>query len=325
MTWRRAPLIVVAAAVIVAATVIGWIATGPEAMDFAGGRTVALADYRGPSPTGVPADLASTDPVARGRYLAQAADCQGCHTPSGGPPYSGSLAFDLPFGTIYSVNLTPDPETGIGRWTDAQFLRALREGEGPKAHLYPVMPYTSFTYMTDDDALAIRAYLRSLPPVHRQRPPVRFSFPFDHRGLMRIWSSLFNPDRRFKPNVDRSPAWNRGAYLAEALGHCGECHTPRNLLQALDNRRKFSGSDVSGWHAFNITGDRAGGLGAWSDADLASFLQSGHAPGRRDARGPMRDVVDLSLSHLTPSDTAALVTYLRSVPPVSTRMSGRTQ
>lgn len=318
MTWKRASLIGIAFVMLVAAALFGRMVTGPGAMDFAGGPTVPLAAYRGASPAGVPADFPSADPVARGRYLAQAADCQGCHTARGGRPYAGSLAFDLPFGTIYSVNLTPDRKTGIGGWTDAQFLRALREGVGPRAHLYPVMPYTSFTYMTDADALAIRAYLATLEPVRLQRPPVRFSFPFNRRGLMRIWTYLFNPDRRFTPNADRSPAWNRGAYLAEALGHCGDCHTPRNLLQAVDNRRKYAGAMTGGWRASNITADRASGLGGWSDADLAQFLATGRAPGRAPAAGPMRDVIDLSLSRLTPSDIAALVTYLRSIPPVQT-------
>jgi mono/diheme cytochrome c family protein len=287
-------------------------------MDFADGRTVSLDAYRGPSPTGVPADFPSNDPIARGKYLTQAADCQGCHTARGGSLFSGSRPFNLPFGTIYSPNLTPDRKTGIGAWTDAQFLRALREGVGPKAHLYPVMPYTSFTFMTDADALAIRAYLATLPSVRMQRPPVRFSFPFNRRGLMSVWTLLFNPDRRFAPNAERNTAWNRGAYLAEALGHCGECHTPRNRMQSLDNRRKFSGAFVDDWCAFNLTSDRVTGIGSWTDAELAEYLSKGHAAGRGSAAGPMGEVVDFSLSHLTPSDISALVTYLRSVPAIST-------
>jgi mono/diheme cytochrome c family protein len=318
MSKRSIASIVVAALIVVGGGVFARIALGPGAMDFAGGHKVALADYKGPSPTGVPADFASTDPIARGQYLVRAADCQACHTAKGGTPFAGGLPFNLPFGTIWSPNITPDRETGIGGWSDQQFLAALREGKGPKAHLYPAMPYASYTLMTDADALAIRAYLRTLAPVRLQRPKLTFSWPFNQRGLMALWGGLFNPNRRFEPNADRSPAWNRGAYLAEAMGHCGDCHTPRNLMQAVNNRRKYAGTVAAGWRAFNITGDLRTGVGGWSDAELAQYLSQGHAPGRGTAAGPMGEAVDLSLRHLTPSDIAAMVTYLRSIPPVET-------
>lgn len=318
MKWGRIVLIAIAAVVVVGTGVLAWFAFGPGPMDFAGGRTVALQTYRGSSPTGVPADFTSRDPIARGKYLTQAADCQACHTAKGGTPFAGGLAFNLPFGTIWSPNITPDRKTGIGAWSDAQFLRALREGVGPRAHLYPAMPYTSYTYMTDADALAIRAYLTTLPAVRLQRPATTFSFPFNQRGLMSVWSALFNPNHRFEPHIDRSSAWNRGAYLAEVMGHCGECHTPRNLMQALDNRQKYAGAVAAGWRAFNLTSDRATGVGDWSDAELTQYLSQGHAPGHGTAAGPMGEAVDLSLSHLTSSDIAALVTYLRSIPAFST-------
>ncbi|MFA6112519.1 MAG: cytochrome c [Sphingomonas sp.] len=318
MSRRRIVLSVVATIAVVGAGILAWIAFGPGAMDFAGGHRVSLAEYRGPDVTGVPADFASADPVARGKYLTLAADCQACHTAKGGVPFAGGLPFKLPFGTIWSPNITPDKATGIGGWTDAQFLAALREGKGPKAHLYPAMPYSAYTWMTDADALAIRAYLATLAPVKRQRPKLTFSFPFNQRWLMSIWGGLFNPNRRFEPNTDRSPEWNRGAYLTEALAHCGECHTPRNLMQALDNRRKYAGAVAAGWRAFNITADKATGVGEWSETELVQYLSQGHAPGRGTATGPMGEAVDLSLRHLTPSDIAAMVTYLRSVPAVST-------
>jgi mono/diheme cytochrome c family protein len=318
MKRRNIVLTAVAAIVVAGGVLFSWIAFGPGAMDFAGGHTVALAAYKGASPTGVPADFASTDPIARGKYLTQAADCQACHTAKGGTPFAGGLPFKLPFGTIWSPNITPDTETGIGGWTDAQFLAALREGKGPKAHLYPAMPYAAYTYMSDADALAIRAYLRTLAPVHLQRPKLTFSWPYNQRWLMGIWSGLFNPNHRFEPNTSRSPAWNRGAYLAEAMAHCGDCHTPRNLMQALNNRQKYAGAVAAGWRAFNLTGDKATGVGGWSDQELIQYLSQGHAPGRGTAAGPMGEAVDLSLSHMTPSDIAAMVTYLRSIPPIST-------
>jgi mono/diheme cytochrome c family protein len=317
MNIRSILLIAVAVVAVIGLGVFAWIVTGPKPMDFAGGGTVELAAYKGPSPTGVPADFASADPVARGKYLTLAADCQACHTAKGGVPFAGGLAFNLPFGSIWSPNITPDKATGIGAWTDAQFLAALRKGQGPKAPLYPAMPYASYTYMTDADALAIRAYLNTLAPVHKQRPPLTFAFPFNQRSLMSVWGALFNPNRRFAARPDRSPEWNRGAYLAEAMAHCGDCHTPRSLAQALDNRRKYAGAVAAGWKAYNITGDHASGVGGWSDAELGQYLATGHADGRGTAAGPMGEAVDLSLSHLTPSDIKALVAYVRSVPAIA--------
>ncbi|HEY2676143.1 MAG TPA: cytochrome c, partial [Steroidobacteraceae bacterium] len=140
------------------------------------------------------------------------------------------------------------------------------------------------------------------------------AFPFNQRGLMTLWSAFFNRDQRFAPHIERSAEWNRGAYLVEAMGHCGECHTPRNIFFALNNRQKFTGTIQAGWRAYNITPDRSSGVGAWSDADLAHYLSMGHADGRGTASGPMGEAVDESLSFLTPGDVGAMVTYLRSVP-----------
>jgi mono/diheme cytochrome c family protein len=319
MNVGRILMIGVAAIAIIIIGVFAWIAFGPGPTDFAGGRKVTLAAYTGPSPTGVPADFPSVDPVARGQYLARAADCQACHTARGGKPFAGGLAFRLPFGAIYSPNITRDRETGIGDWTDAQFLGALHRGIDDEGHrLYPAMPYAAFTYMSDADALAIKAYLFSLPAVRQETRANTLAFPFNQRSLMTIWGRLFNPNRRFEPRPDRSPEWNRGAYLAEAMAHCGDCHTPRNLMQALDNRRKYAGAVAAGWRAFNISGDRLTGVGAWSDAELAQYLSQGHAAGRGTASGPMGEAVDLSLQYLTPSDLKAMVTYLRSAPAVPT-------
>ena len=310
------------AAGIVAALVLavaGWMLYEPGPMDFAGGRRVALAAYQGMNPTGVPAELSQADPTTRGRYLAVAADCALCHTPEGGRPFAGGYAFNLPYGTIYSPNITADKETGIGGWSDADFLRAVHQGVDREGeHLYPAFPYDSYTYLTDEDALAIKAYLFSLPPVRNTVPANTLRFPYNQRWLMAAWSFLYNPDRRFEPNADRSPEWNRGAYVAEALAHCGDCHTPRNLAQGLDNRRKFSGALVTGWRAFNISGDRATGVGAWSDEDLEQYLSTGHAQRHGTAAGPMGEAVDASFNRLAKSDIHAIVTYLRSVPAVST-------
>ena len=299
--------------------VAGWMLLEPGPMDFAGGRPVALASYSKANPTGVPAELGHADLIERGRYLAVAADCAICHTVKGGKPFAGGYAFNLPFGTIYSPNITADRETGIGEWNEADFLRAIHQGiDREGEHLYPAFPYDSYTYLTDHDALAIKAYLFSLPPVRNAVPANTLSFPFNQRWLMAAWSFLYNPDRRFEPNADRSPEWNRGAYLVEALAHCGDCHTPRNLAQGLDNNRKFSGALVTGWRAFNISGDRATGIGAWSDEDLEQYLSTGFAHGHGTAAGPMGEAIEASLNHFTKSDVRAIVAYLRSVPPVAT-------
>ncbi len=319
MRIGRILLIAVAVVVVIGLGLFAWIAGGPKPLDFAGGGTVDLAAYKGPSPTGAPADFTATDPIARGQYLTRAADCQACHTAKGGVPFAGGLAFNLPFGSIFSPNITADKETGIGNWTDAQFLGALHRGVDDEGQpLYPAMPYASFTYMTDADALAIKAYLFSLKPVHQENKENTLSFPYNQRWAMAIWSKLFDPDQRFQPRPDRGPEWNRGAYLAEAMAHCGDCHTPRNLAQALNNRRKYAGAVAAGWKAYNITSDRLTGVGAWSDTELAQYLATGHAEGRGTAAGPMGEAVDLSLSHLTPSDIKALVTYIRTIPALST-------
>ncbi len=316
---KSRPILWILSAVAVAAVVVaGYYALSPKATDFAGGKRVALAAYTQGDPTGVPPELKSASIVARGEYLTQAADCAACHTATDGTPFAGGRAFVLPFGTIYSTNITPDVETGIGNYSDANFLAAMHKGVGRDgARLYPAMPYASYSLMTDADALAIKAYLLTLKPQHAPTPANTLKFPFNQRALMSLWSAFFNPDKRFEPNADRSPEWNRGAYLAEAMEHCGECHTPRNLAFALNNRQKFAGAVQAGWHAYNITPDHASGVGAWSDPQLAGYLSAGHADGRGTASGPMGEAVDASLSHLTPGDIAALVAYLRTVPGIS--------
>jgi mono/diheme cytochrome c family protein len=317
---KRHPILWTLAAIAGLAVVItGYNLLGPRPTAFARGKSVSLSAYHGTDPTGVAAELKAAGPTERGEYLARAADCEVCHTADNGTPFAGGRAFVLPFGTIYSTNITPDPETGIGRYSDTNFLDAVHKGIGPgNTKLYPAMPYPSYTYMTDADALAIKAYLFSIKPVHAPAPKNSLVFPFNQRALMGVWSAMFNADKRFEPNADRSAEWNRGAYLVEAMGHCGECHTPRNLFFALNNRQKFGGAVQAGWRAYNITADRAAGVGAWSDADLAHYLSIGHADGRGTASGPMGEAVDASLKHLQPSDITAMVTYLRSVPGVVT-------
>ncbi|WP_322047225.1 cytochrome c [Paraburkholderia sp. J67] len=272
-----------------------------------------------PPVAGTPADLPASlsSEIARGEYLAKAADCVACHSVSGGTPYAGGRPFKLPFGTIYATNLTPDKDSGIGNWSDDAFVKAVREGIGSHGNLYPAMPYTSYTQLSRDDVLAIKRYLLTLAPVHAAPPANDLSFPYDQRWGMAAWNVLFFHEQRFAADPAKSVEWNRGAYLATALGHCGECHTPRNAGFAMKSRDYLSGADIEGWKAYNTTSDQSYGIGAWSDQQVAQYLSLGHAPGRSSAAGPMADVVEHSLQYLTPGDIAALVAYLRSVAPAT--------
>ncbi len=309
-TWTLTAL-----AVLVLGVLGVWLLGGPGPLGFSKGPKLTLAQYSAGDPTGVPSGRATDPLVSRGEYLTKAADCVVCHTARGGEPFAGGLAFTLPFGTIYSTNITPDKDTGIGTYTDAQFLDAVRRGVRPDgSRLYPAMPYSSYTYLTDADTLAIRAYLMSLKPTHAPARPNTLAFPFNQRGLMAVWAALFNANERFRPDASQSLQWNRGAYLAEALEHCGECHTPRNPAYALNERRKFAGAVTGGWHAYNISADTRSGIGSWSEAEVLDYLAKGHAVGRGTASGPMGEVVDASLSELDPTDLQALVAYVRTVP-----------
>lgn len=267
-----------------------------------------------PEGAGTPADLPAQ--MARGEYLTRAADCEACHTAPNGRPFAGGVAFKLPFGTIYSSNITADKDTGIGSWSDDEFVRALHAGVDKDGRpLYPAFPYTSYTALSRDDILAIKAFLFSLPQVHAPARPNELSFPFNQRWSLSFWNAVFLKKDRFQPEQGKSAAWNRGAYLATALGHCGECHTPRNLGFAMESGKALAGEELQGWKAYNITSDKEHGVGAWSDQELIDYFSKGHAAGRGTASGPMSEVVGYSLQHLTPSDLSALVTYLRDVKP----------
>jgi mono/diheme cytochrome c family protein len=266
-----------------------------------------------PTIAGAPAEAGV---VARGEYLAKAADCVACHTAGeAGRPFAGGVAFKLPFGTIYSSNITPDARDGIGAYTDDEFVRAVREGVRKDGeHLYPAFPYTSYTQLSRDDVLAIKAYLWTLAPVAQSNRPNELSFPFNQRWAMGVWNAAFFKSGRFAADPSKSPQWNSGAYLATALGHCGECHTPRNLGFGLEHGRELAGEELQGWRAYNITSDSKHGIGAWSDTDIQGYLSSGHAPDHASASGPMGEAVAHSLQFLAPEDAAALVAYLRTVP-----------
>jgi mono/diheme cytochrome c family protein len=255
------------------------------------------------------------DLVRRGEYLARMGDCVACHSVPGGKPYAGGLMINTPFGGIASPNITPDKATGIGSWTDEQFYRAMHEGVGANGqYLYPAFPFTSFTNVSRDDALAIKAYLFSLEPVNAPRQPNTLRFPFNVRQSLLAWRELFFRPGTFKPDPARSREVNRGAYLVEGLGHCGECHTPRNVLGATEHSQALGGAIVDGWLAPNITSDMRQGIGGWSDDQLAAFLKSGVSPGKGVVFGPMNSVVHDSLQYASDDDIRAIIAYLRTTP-----------
>lgn len=270
------------------------------------------------APAAAPA--AEPDAVARGAYLAAAAGCGECHTDTkhGGKPFAGGRAIATPFGTFYSPNITPDRETGIGGWSDAQFLRALRYGLAPDGtNYYPAFPYTSFTKIEDSDVLAIKAYLFSLPPVRQKNRPHDLRFPFSWRFLLTPWKWLFFETGPFRSDPQRSAAYNRGAYLVTALAHCGECHTPRNWLGATEPDRFLAGTahGPDGKPVPNITPDRATGIGAWSEDDIVTLLKDGQKPDFDFVGGLMGEVVD-GTAKLTDADRRAIAVYIKSLPAI---------
>jgi len=259
------------------------------------------------------------DALERGEYLVRAGGCFSCHTVPGGPKLAGGRAVATPFGTFYTPNITPDPATGIGHWTDAQFLRALRQGISPEgANYFPVFPYTSFTGITDSDALAIKAYLFSLPAVHQENRRHDVAFPFSWRLLQTGWKWLFFSQGPFQPKPDRSAAYNRGAYLVIALAHCGECHTPRNLLGATRAGQWLAGTrdGPDGQLVPNITPDPETGIGKWDKEDIVELLRTGMTPEQSRVKGAMREVVEDGLKYLSKDDLAAIADYLFAQPAI---------
>lgn len=250
----------------------------------------------------------------RGRQLVAAGDCIACHTAQEGKPFAGNRPIETPFGTIYSANITPDPETGIGAWTEAQFYRAMHEGVAPDgSRLYPAFPYPWFTKATREDVDDIRAYLRTLEPVRSVQRPNEFPWPLDRRVAMMGWNSLLFTPGEYVPDNTKSAEWNRGAYLVEGLAHCGACHTPKDVFGAAKTSQGYQGSDIQNWFAPNLTGDTRTGLGSWSEQDIVALLKTGRNE-RTTAYGPMAAVVEDSTSRMPDADLKAIAEYLKSLP-----------
>jgi mono/diheme cytochrome c family protein len=265
------------------------------------------------------------DAIARGEYLVHAGGCTSCHTTPGGTPFAGGRALATPFGTFYSPNITPDPETGIGRWSDADFLRALRQGVRPDgAYYFPVFPYTSFTNISDADALAIKAYLFSLAPVRQADRVHDVSFPFSWRFLQLGWRTLYFSQGPFHTDPTHDAAYNRGAYLVTALAHCGECHTPRNLFGGVKSSMALAGTrdGPDGQLVPNITPDPTTGIGKWDSDDIVEVLKTGRTPEESNVKGLMREAAQDGLKFLTDADRRAIANYLLAQPPIVNKVGG---
>lgn len=294
--WLLALLLVV---------VVGWLALRPS----------------GPLPTSSgPHDAAALKQPAlikRGEYLATVGDCAACHTARDGQPYAGGRSLATPFGSVPAPNITPDQATGIGSWSFGDFWRALHDGKGRQGELlYPVFSYTSFTKVTRDDALAIFAYLKSLPPVNRPDQPSGLDFPYNLRSSLLAWRALYFKPGVFQRDPAKSQEWNRGAYLVQGLGHCNECHAERDSLGGIRKGQHLTGGQIPqlAWYAPDLSTQAGGGLAGWRAQDIIDLLKTGQSA-KGTAFGPMADVVRLSTQHLTDSDLQAVATYLQSLPP----------
>jgi mono/diheme cytochrome c family protein len=278
-----------------------------------------LSLFFGPAAQGQVRGAVGDNVAERGEYLARAGDCIACHTAPEGRIFAGGRAMPTPFGTLYSSNITPDPETGIGKWSSDDFYRTMHNGRFPNGGLiYPAMPFASYTKVTRSDSDAIFAYLKTVPPVNQKNRPHDMRFPYDNRQLLLGWRTLYFTDEEYKPDPGKSPEWNRGAYLVEGLGHCAMCHSPINRLGGTRESDEFKGGliPMQNWYAPSLTSDREGGLGEWSIKDITDLLKTG-VSARGVVYGPMAEVVYNSLQYLTDGDIRAMAVYLKGIAELS--------
>lgn len=273
---------------------------------------------------GIPAGKRSFDAalIVRGAQLSAIGNCATCHTRPGGKSFAGGLPLNTPFGVIYSTNITPDVDTGIGAWTEADFLRAMHDGvDRSGRNLYPAFPYDHFTRVTGEDVGAIYAYIMTRDAVHSTVPANRLMFPMNVRPMLSGWKALYLDRGVYRPDPVRSAEWNRGAYLVEGLGHCGACHTPRNALGAEKKSDAFAGGDAEGWRATAVNAASPAPR-AWTVDQLTGYLRHGHDEAHGTAAGPMSPVIH-GLSQVPEEDVRAMATYLVTVMAGATPASGR--
>nr|WP_229429177.1 c-type cytochrome [Massilia sp. ST3] len=267
-------------------------------------------------PAARPASSAQQALVERGKYLAQAGDCIACHTVPGGKIFAGNRPMPTPFGTLYAPNITPDPQTGIGKWSADDFFKMMRTGRSRNGDLlYPAMPFASYTKVTRADSDAIFAYLRSVPPVRQASRQHDLRFPYNNRALLIGWRTLYFQEGEYVPDKTKSAEWNRGAYLVQGLGHCSMCHTPINALGGSSQERAFQGGliPMQNWYAPSLTSNKEAGLGTWEIQDIIDLLQKG-VSNRGTVYGPMAEVTFNSLQFMTTEDVRAMAVYLKSLP-----------
>ena len=284
---------------------------------------VALPSSAQDSPQNSSQKSAGAELLTRGTLLFGVGGCANCHTDTKkkGKPLAGGHAFETPFGTFYSPNISADKTHGIGGWSDADFIRAMRDGEATDgSHFFPVFPYPSFTNMTDADLLALKAYIFTLPAVAQPNKPHDVPFPFNVRFGQVFWKMLFFTKGPFRPDPSKSPEWNRGAYLSNAVAHCSECHTSRNMLGALDGDRWLAGTKKGegpeGLAVPNITPHPQNGIGKWSIEEIAEYLGSGQLPDGDYAGSLMAEVIENGTDKLSESDRRAIAVYLKSLRPL---------
>ena len=298
---------------------LGFIFIGLIATLLLGAATVVALNLRdeAPLPPDTEAPFAATPmQIERGRYLALAGNCAGCHTVRGGAAYAGGLGIGTPFGTVYAGNLTPDRTHGIGSWSAAHFWRAMHNGRSKDGRLlYPAFPYPSFTRITREDSDALYAYLRSVPAAATPNTPHRLRFPYDTQAALAVWRALSFAPTTFVANDAQSSEWNRGAYLVEGLGHCIACHGARNVLGATLDQRGLSGGLIASenWYAPSLTSKREASMADWETRHIVALLKDGTAPGA-SVSGPMADVVFRSTQHLSEADLTAMAVYLKKLP-----------
>ena len=259
--------------------------------------------------------------IEKGKYIFHASGGCSCHTDTKNNSefLAGGRPIKTPFGTFYASNITPDPVTGIGKWSDEDFIRAMTKGLSPEGnHYFPVFPYTSFHNITREDILALKAYLFSIPAVRQNNLPHDLLLPFGRQAVLMFWKNVVWSPQPFNSKLEKTKSWNRGAYLAQALAHCGECHTPRNLLGGLKSDMHFAGSKEGpeGELAPNITPHKKTGIGDWSRVDISYFLETGMKPDGDDTQGLMSEVIEHGYQYLLPEDLDALAEYLISIVPI---------
>ena len=291
----------------IVASIVAIVLLGGAAAVFAIVWRPAIAAVEPPGPQAFDAAL-----VKRGRDLAAIGNCNDCHTVRGAKNFAGGLPVRTPFGTVFSSNITPDAETGIGRWSEAAFQRAMRSGVNREGqHLYPTFPYDHFTNVSDEDDRALYAFLMTRQPVRAPARENQLSFPFNQRPAIAGWKLLFLRHDTYQPDPKQSAEWNRGAYLVEGLAHCGACHTPRNALGAERNSAQFAGGDVDNWHAYAINAQSPAPV-PWTVDAFFAYLRDGWHPDHGVARGPMAEVVS-NLSGVADSDIRAIAVYVAGV------------